>query len=149
TDLGLGIRKMSNYTITDSVGLTRRLTKRTTFTADAGQRTVKFVDPQWDFSTWGVHASLQHQLTKRLGAQVGYARERGETEETGTNQLQPGGTMVNETIDVGLDFGSGGKLGGWTFGFSTGTSRAQQPGQIPRYLFSGNANLARTLYHTW
>ena len=133
-----------NTSINGTMALTSNYTKRSSLSVDVSGRDWRFLDsPSNDVTMWGAHGRFQHRVTRALGFHLGYGQDEARyTFETGS-------PVLNQTIDVGLDYGDTLSFARRTaLSFSTSTS-ATRFNQETHYRLNGTAMLTRGLGRTW
>jgi hypothetical protein len=124
--------------------VTDRITKRSTLSANV-QWDETQVFNQSTIQNRSARARIAHQLTRTLGFHAGFGVQDVRFDRAALPQTQ----VLNQLLDVGLDFGDGITIAKYyRLSFSTGTSALRQD-NITQFFLTGNASLARSIGRTW
>lgn len=142
-DFRLAALAERNTNTNANVSLRSNFTRRSSIAVEGEWREWRFLDHSDDSTTtWGGGVRVSHNLTRAVGVHAGYLREQADFRREAPS-------AVNETIDVGVDYGSTLAFSRRTtlaFSASTGAVRYQR---LTRYRVNGNATLARAIRRTW
>jgi hypothetical protein len=133
-----------NETYNGSLGLSAQLGKRTTFQIESHREETRFRNqPASNLFVYGGRARLNHRLSRNLGVYAGYGRDQ-------TNyHSSPSSDLVNELIDLGVDFNQEVTLARRTsLGFSAATGIVRDRSER-RFRLNGSVGLSKHFRRTW
>jgi hypothetical protein len=141
------ILMLGNDSAVANAGMSVKLTKRSTVSAEGFTRQTTFDDASVDrFNSRGARGLFRHQISRSLALRAGYGRE--ETRQA----FASGGDerFVNEILDAGVDFSKSLSMGRrTTFAFATETSMVRENGGPRHFRLNGNVGLERRFLRTW
>lgn len=133
-----------NLGLNASVGLTSELTRRTSLFGTADRREVRLLDHRdRDLKSWGGRAGIRHRVGRGFGVHVAYGREQY---EYSFDDVRP---YVNETIDVGVDYGNALAISRRTMLTFSSSTVATRYLNDTHYRVNGSARLVRGFARTW
>ena len=139
-----GVVPKENRTLDGTVTVTDQFAKRSNVGGSFAWRTTQFpADAQADVDTWSARGTFVHRLTRSLSFESAFGREEARYKLT---SLPP---IVNDTIDVGLEYGKEVPLARRTsFSFSVTPSMLRQAAST-NFRLNGNAQVRRGFGRTW
>jgi hypothetical protein len=131
-----------NLGLNGTLGFTDNITRRTSLYINGNGSNYELLDdPANNVRSIGGRAGISHQLTRALGVHAAYGRD----------QFTYAGSSpyINETIDVGVDYGDTLSFARRTaLTFSTSTSAIRYVGDT-HYRLNGTARLTRGFSRSW
>ena len=135
---GVATAAERNMSTDGTAGLTVQLSRRDTIEVNGNARHWDFLDqPDATVSSYGGSATYRHALTRTLGIHAGFGRDEARYEFADADPL------INDTIDVGVDYGDTLEFTRRTalsFGFSTSATRWNDD---THWRVNGSASLTR------
>jgi hypothetical protein len=139
-----GVVPEKNRTLDGTVTVTDQYAKASNFGASLGWRTTRFpAETQGDVDMWSAKGTFVHRFTRSLSFESAFGREEARYKLT---SLPP---MVNDIVDVGLDYGSEVPLARRTsFSFAVRPSMLRRVGST-NFRLNGSAQAIRGFGRTW
>ena len=136
---------LENETVAGSVGLTGKITQKSSITLSGYQRETRFAEqPDNDLKVSGYSGTWKWQFSRDLSAHAGYGRAYVDVRGPGRQDYD------SETIDVGVDFTKSFSIARrTTLRFNTSTSVVKYPGVNGEFRVNGGVSLSKYFRRTW